>query len=173
MVKLSAGLAGTILDATALIDFQFLGAWDWLNIHYAPLYIAQEVLSSDRLTVDTRAAAAKHLCPVVLDSEDMLRCFMELGLEVPLLSSADRATLVLAQDRFLLCASDDGLVVRTCERLDIPYIRLLRLLKEMVRTDYRTVAQVKELAQQLIDDRGKYISPSVLQDWVQSLDRLK
>lgn len=40
---------GTILDATALIDFRWLDEWEWLQKHYSPLFIAQELLDSDRL----------------------------------------------------------------------------------------------------------------------------
>ncbi|MBD2186427.1 hypothetical protein [Aerosakkonema funiforme] len=45
---------GLILDATALIDFCWLEEWEWLQQQYSPLYIAQEVLDSDRLEVSSR-----------------------------------------------------------------------------------------------------------------------
>ncbi len=48
---------GTILDATALIDFRYLDEWEWLQRHYQPLYIAQEVLDSDHLEQSTRETA--------------------------------------------------------------------------------------------------------------------
>lgn len=48
-------LKGTILDATALIDFHWLDEWAWLEENYSPLYIAQEVLDSDRLELPTLA----------------------------------------------------------------------------------------------------------------------
>ncbi len=35
---------GTILDATAIIDFRWLNEWEWLKQNYSPLYVAQEVL---------------------------------------------------------------------------------------------------------------------------------
>ena len=47
-------LNGTILDATALIDFRWLDEWEWLKKYYSPLYIAQEVLDSDNLEPATR-----------------------------------------------------------------------------------------------------------------------
>jgi len=171
--ELSKSFDGIILDATALIDFEFLGDWDWLRTQYAPLYIAQEVLDLDNLTPSTRAAAAKYLTPISLDTEEMLRSLMLFGLEAPLLSLADRATLALAKHRFLLCASDDGLVVATCERYAIPYTRTLRLLSEMVKTHYKTVAQVKRAVQILIEKRGKHISKTVLRAWYQDLKEME
>ncbi|NJN74889.1 MAG: hypothetical protein HC799_19965 [Limnothrix sp. RL_2_0] len=164
-------LDGIILDATALIDFQFLGDWDWLKNNYAPLYIAQEVLDSDNLTPQTRSIAEKYLMPICLDTEEMFNSFMRFALEAPLLSIADRSTLALAQHRFLLCASDDGLMVKTCENHGIPYIRTLKLLSEMVRTKYKTVAQVKKYVQILMGQRGKHISQSVLRAWYDDLER--
>jgi len=167
---LSREFDGIILDATALIDFEFLGDWDWLKTHYAPLYIAQEVLDSDNLTAQTRSIALEHLTPICLDTEEMFNSFMRFGLEAPLLSEADRSTLALAQHRFLLCASDDGLMVATCEKYAIPYTRTLRLLSEMVKTKYKTVAQVKKDVQVLIEQRGKHISKSVLNGWYRDLE---
>ncbi|NJN74929.1 MAG: hypothetical protein HC799_20215 [Limnothrix sp. RL_2_0] len=169
MSEFSNSFEGVILDATALIDFEFLGDWDWLRERYAPLYIAQEVLDSDNLTFQTRTAAAKYLTPICLDTEEMFNSFMQFGLEAPLLSEADRSTLALAQHRFLLCASDDGLMVETCKKYAISYTRTLRLLSEMVKTKYKTVAQVKKDVQVLIDQRGKHISKSVLKAWYQDL----
>jgi hypothetical protein len=163
---------GIILDATALIDFVYLGDWQWLQSHYAPLYIAQEVLDSDLLESETRKVAQKYLTPIVLDTEEMFKSFMDFGGEFPLLSMADRSTLAIASHRFLLCASDDGLVVEACEKYQIPYIRALRFLTEMVKTNYKTVAQVKRDAQKLIDERGKHISPKVMRSWYQELSRL-
>ena len=170
MSDLSRDFDGIILDATALIDFEFLGDWDWLKTHYAPLYIAQEVLDSDNLTPQTRNTAAAYLTPICLDTEEMFASFMRFGLDAPLLSEADRSTLALAQHRFLLCASDDGLMVKTCERYAISYTRTLRLLSEMVKTKYKTVAQVKKDVQVLIDQRGKRISKSVLNGWYRDLE---
>jgi len=97
---------GMILDATALIDFVYLEEWGWLKQHYAPLYIAQEVLDSDNLESKTREAATKHLTPIVLDTEPMFQRLIDFLREAPLLSIADRSTLAIAQHRFLLCASD-------------------------------------------------------------------
>lgn len=170
MSDLSRDFDGIILDATALIDFEFLGDWDWLKTHYAPLYIAQEVLDSDNLTPQTRNTAAAYLTPICLDTEEMFASFMRFGLDAPLLSEADRSTLALAQHRFLLCASDDGLMVQTCEKYSIPYTRTLRLLSEMVKTKYKTVAQVKKDVQVLIEQRGKRISKSVLNGWYRGLE---
>ncbi len=164
MSEFSNSCEGVILDATALIDFEFLGDWDWLKTHYAPLYIAQEVLDSDNLTPQTRDTAAAYLTPICLDTEEMFASFMQFGLDAPLLSEADRSTLALAQHRFLLCASDDGLMVATCDRYSIPYTRTLRLLTEMVKTKYKTVVQV------LIEQRGKRISKSVLNVWYRDLE---
>lgn len=163
---------GIILDATALIDFVYLGDWQWLQSHYAPLYIAQEVLNSDQLELETREVAQKYLTPIPLDTEEMFKSFMDFGVEFPLLSMADRSTLAIASHRFLLCASDDGLVVEACEKYQIPYIRALRFLTEMVKTNYKTVAQVKRDAQKLIDERGKHISPKIIRSWYQELSRL-
>jgi hypothetical protein len=62
---------GTILDATALIDFYWLEEWGWLQKCYSPLFIAQEVLDSDRLEPATRQAATKYLGPLVLNTSEM------------------------------------------------------------------------------------------------------
>jgi hypothetical protein len=161
-----------ILDATALIDFVYLGNWDWLKTYYAPLYIAQEVLNSDNLEPQTKEAAAKHLTPIILDTEAMFQSLFDFSLEAPLLSIADRSTLAIAQHQLLLCASDDGLVVETCKKHSIPYIRTLRLLTEMVKTQYKTVAAVKTMAKMLIETRGKHISQQVIQTWHQELDTI-
>jgi hypothetical protein len=164
---------GMILDATALIDFVYLDDWDWLKNHYAPLYIAQELLDSDRLEPETRETAAQHLTAIVLDTEAMFVSFFNFAVEFPLLSIADRSTLALAQHRFLLCASDDGLVVEACKKHDIPCIRTLKLLTQMVKTKHKTVLQVKQAAQMLMETRGKYISTKVLKTWERDLNAIK
>lgn len=171
--EVSNPVEGMILDATALIDFVYLDDWDWLKNHYAPLYIAQELLDCDRLEPETREMAAQHLTAIVLDTEAMFVSFVNFAVEFPLLSIADRSTLALAQHRFLLCASDDGLVVETCQRYDIPYVRTLKLLTQMVRTRHKTVLQVKQAAQMLMETRGKYVSPKVLQVWERDLNAIE
>lgn len=164
-------LNGMILDATALIDFCWLNEWEWLKQHYSPLYIAQEVLDSDNLEVVTRQVADKHLIPLPLDTEAMFASFLEFGTKVPLLSEADRSTIAIARHRLLVCASDDGLVVETCETYGIVYTRTLRLLSEMVTTQHKTVAEVIDMANILIKDRGKHIKPSLLAIWQKSLQK--
>ncbi|MBC6477575.1 MAG: hypothetical protein GDA56_07085 [Hormoscilla sp. GM7CHS1pb] len=163
-------LNGTILDTTAIIDFRWLNEWEWLKQNYSPLYVAQEVLDSDNLELPTRQAASEHLMPLTLDSEEMFVSFLEFGTQAPLLSEADRSTLALARHRLLLCASDDGLVIETCEKYGITYTRMLRLLTEMVQTEHKTVAEVKAMVQILIRDRAKRISPAVLASWERSLE---
>ncbi|NEP10106.1 MAG: hypothetical protein F6K14_07795 [Symploca sp. SIO2C1] len=162
-------LNGTILDATAIIDFRWLNEWEWLQQHYSPLFIAQEVLDSDRLEVLTREAARRYLAPLTLDTEEMFASFVEFGRKAPLLSIADRSTIAIARHRLLLCASDDGLVVETCKIYDIAYTRTLRLLSQMVATQHKTVAQVITMADGLIKERGKHIAPVILADWRKSL----
>lgn len=75
---------GLILDATALIDFCWLNEWFWLQQQYSPLYIAQEVLDSDRLEVATKEAAMRYLEPIALDTEEMFLSFMEFRIKAPL-----------------------------------------------------------------------------------------
>ena len=162
-------LNGTILDATAIIDFRWLNEWEWLQQHYSPLFIAQELLDSDRLEVPTREAASKHLTSLTLDTEEMFASFLEFGVKALLLSIADRSTIAIARHRLLVCASDDGLVVETCKIYGIAYTRTLRLLSEMVATQHKTVAEVIRMADALIKERGKHISPEILADWRRSL----
>ncbi len=162
-------LNGTILDATALIDFRWLNEWDWLQQNHSPLFIAQEVLDSDRLEALTREAAGQYLTPLTLDTEEMFVSFLEFGTKVPLLSIADRSTIAIARHRLLVCASDDGLVVKTCKVYGIIYIRTLRLLSEMVVTKHKTVAQAIKMADALIKERGKHITPEILSDWKKNL----
>ena len=162
-------LNGTILDATALIDFRWLNEWEWLQKHYSPLYIAQEVLDSDNLEPTTRFSARKYLTPLSLDTSEMFASFLEFGSKVPLLSIADRSTIAIARHRLLVCASDDGLVVETCKAYGIAYKRTLRLLSEMVATQHKTAIDVMAMADTLIRERGKHIAPKILADWRKSL----
>lgn len=161
---------GIILDATALIDFCWLEEWEWLQQHYSPLYIAQEVLDSDRLEVSTRETARRYLEAIALDSAEMFLSFMEFQIKAPLLSEADRSTLALARHRFLLCISDDRRMIEVCEKYGIAYIRMLRLLSQMVQTRHRTVEEVIEMADILVNERGKWIAPTILESWKRSLD---
>jgi predicted nucleic acid-binding protein len=160
---------GLILDATALIDFCWLGEWEWLQQVYSPLFIAQEVLDSDRLELPTREAASRHLQPLALDTEEMFLSFMEFKLKAPLLSEADRSTLALARHRFLLCVSDDSRMITVCEEYKINYIRMLRLLGQMVQTGHRSIEEVIVMADTLVKDRGKWIAPAILESWKRSL----
>lgn len=116
---------GLILDATALIDFCWLNEWEWLQQQYSPLFIAQEVLDSDRLEEATRQAAIRYLEPLPLDTEEMFLSFVEFQRKSPLLSEADRSTLALARHRFLLCISDDSRMITVCQEYGITYIRML------------------------------------------------
>lgn len=125
---------GTILDATALIDFCWLNEWGWLQGYYSPLYISQELLDSDQLELPTREAASTYLTSLSLSTEEMFGSFLEFAVREPLLSIADRSTIAIAHHQLLICASDDGLVVETCKAYGIAYTRTLRLLKEMVET---------------------------------------
>jgi len=160
---------GLILDATALIDFCWLGEWEWLQQQYSPLFIAQEVLDSDRLELATRQAATQYLEPLALNTEEMFLSFMQFRVSSPLLSEADRSTLALARHRFLLCVSDDSLMIAICQNYGIAYIRMLRLLSQMVQTEHRTVEEVIVMADTLIKDRGKWIAEAILSDWKRSL----
>jgi hypothetical protein len=162
---------GTILDATALIDFCWLNEWGWLQQHYSPLYIAQEVLDSDQLELPTREAAKTYLTALNLSTEEMFASFLEFGAREPLLSAADRSTIAIARHQLLICASDDGLVVETCKTYNIAYTRTLRLFGEMVETKHKTVIEVTAMADTLIKERGKHISPKVLADWKQGLQQ--
>ena len=162
-------LEGTILDATALIDFLWLNEWEWFQKHYSPLYIAQEVLDSDNLEPATLQAARDYLEPLTLDTEEMFASFLEFGRKVPLLSIADRSTIAIARHRLLVCASDDALVVSTSDAYGIAYIRTLRLLSEMVATRHKTAKEVMAMADTLIQERGKHIAPRILAEWRKSL----
>lgn len=164
-------LNGTILDATALIDFCWLNEWGWLQQHYSPLYIAQEVLDSDQLELPTREAAKTYLTALNLSTEEMFASFLEFGATEPLLSDADRSTIAIARHQLLICASDDGLVVETCKAYSIAYVRTLRLFTSMVETAHKTVIEVTAMADMLIKERGKHISPKVLTDWTISLQK--
>lgn len=164
-----ASAIGLILDATALIDFCWLDEWEWLQQQYSPLFIAQEVLDSDRLEEATRAAATRYLEPLALDTEEMFLSFIEFQLKAPLLSEADRSTLALARHRFLLCVSDDSRMITVCEEYGISYIRMLRLLSQMVQTGHRSVEEVIVMADTLVKDRGKWIAPAILENWKRSL----
>lgn len=160
---------GLILDATALIDFCWLNEWEWLQQQYSPLFIAQEVLDSDRLEQSTRQAASKYLKPLALDTEEMFSTFMQFRVRSPLLSEADRSTLALARHRFLLCVSDDSLMITICQEYGITYIRMLRLLSQMVQTGHKVTEEVVVMADTLINDRGKWIASAILSDWKRSL----
>ncbi len=163
---------GTILDATALIDFCWLNEWEWLQKHYSPLYIAQELLDSDQLELDTRQTASQYLTPLNLETEEMFASFIEFRMRAPLLSIGDRSTLAIAYTHFLLCASDDGLLIEICQEYSIAYTRTLRLLKEMVQTGHKTAEQVIIMANVLIGERGKYVSPRVLTNWQSEVRKL-
>lgn len=165
-------LKGTILDATALIDFHWLDEWAWLEENYSPLYIAQEVLDSDRLELPTRQTARRVFTHLIHESEEVYASYLEFASQAPLLSTADRATIALARHQLLLCASDDGLVVETCQLYGIAYTRTLRLLSEMVKRQHKTVEKVIEMAETLIEDRGKRITSQVLENWKESLQQL-
>ena len=160
---------GLILDATALIDFCWLNEWEWLQQQYSPLVIAQEVLDSDRLEEATRQAATQYLEALALDTEEMFSSFIEFRLRTPLLSEADRSTLALARHRFLLCVSDDNLMLTICQEYGITYIRMLRLLSQMVQTGHRTAEEVIVMADTLVKDRGKWIAEAILENWKRSL----
>lgn len=164
-----SSLEGTILDATALIDFYWLDEWGWLQQWHGPLFIAQEVLDSDHLELATRQAATQHLEPLVLNTNEMFASFVEFRQSAPLLSEADRSTLAIARHRLLLCASDDGLVVEICQEYDIAYTRTLRLLTEMVQTGHKTLVEAIAMADALVKDRGKRIAPTILADWQKAL----
>jgi len=160
---------GTILDATALIDFRWLDEWDWLRTHYGPLFIAWEVLDADQLEPEERAIARAQLAPLHLDTQPMYADYASIGDRGPGLSSADRATLILAQHYRLTCATDDGRMVRECESGGIAFVRTLQLLSKMVEAGHRSTAEVLEMAEMLIGDRGKYVSERVLRRWKRSL----
>ena len=106
----------------------------------------------------------EFLSPLIHDSEEVYASYLEFASQAPLLSTADRATIALARHQLLLCASDDGLVVETCQLYGIAYTRTLRLLSEMVKRQHKTVEKVIEMAETLIEDRGKRITSQVLED---------
>ena len=117
----------------------------------------------------TLQTATQYLETLALDTEEMFSSFMEFRVSSPLLSEADRSTLALARHRLLLCVSDDSLMVTICKEYDIKYIRMLRLLSQMVQTGHKTVEEVIVMADTLIKERGKWISTAILEDWKRSL----
>ncbi|MEH1770321.1 MAG: hypothetical protein V7L27_13350 [Nostoc sp.] len=135
------------------------------------MYIAQELLDSDQLEPPTRQAANQYLTPVALSTEEMFASFLEFSVRAPLLSVADRSTIAIARHQLLICASDDGLVVETCKAYGVTYTRTLRLLTEMVKTGHKTVIEVTTMADSLIKERGKHISPKVLTDGTINLQK--
>ena len=161
---------GLILDATALIDFCWLGEWEWLQKQYSPLFIAQEVLDSDRLESTTQRAASQYLKPLTLNTEEMFSSFMEFQVISPLLSEADRSTLALARYQFLLCISDDNQMIKICKEYNIRYIRMLRLLSQMVESEHKTCKEAIDMVDTLIKDRRKWIAKEVVEKWKCSLN---
>ncbi|MBD2185804.1 hypothetical protein [Aerosakkonema funiforme] len=111
----------------------------------------------------------RYLEPIALDTEEMFLSFMEFRVKAPLLSEADRSTLALARHRVLLCVSDDRRMIEVCEEYGIAYIRMLRLLSQMVQTGHRTVEEVIEMADTLVNERGKWIAQTILSSWKRSL----
>lgn len=150
--------AGLILDASALVSFMHLQEWSWLKYHYRPLYITQELLQSEHLTPETRQAASRYLQPFVINSEDILASSIQLRTQYPLLSQAERATLAIALDRQLYCATDDALTSQVCQTLNIPWIHTLHLIEEMVQTGNKTPEKATNLVNTLVIQRQKWMS---------------
>lgn len=158
-----------ILDANALIDFHWLNEWTWLQENYSPLFISQDVLDVDNLNDRTRQSAIKYLHPLTLGTEEMYDLYRKFKQEFAPIAVADCSTLVIAKQLDFLCGTDDGKMLKICNKYQIKYTRTLRLLKEMYDTGYKTINQILEMKRILIEDRGKWISPQVLSEWQQSL----
>jgi hypothetical protein len=60
-------------------------------------------------------------------------------------------------------------MITVCEEYSITYIRMLRLLSQMVQTSHRTAQEVIVMADSLVKDRGKWIAATILSDWKRSL----
>lgn len=154
-----------ILDAQALIDFHWLDEWVWLKYHYSPLYISQEVLNWKQLRDDVRISGVKHLQLLTLDSDDMYKCYRELFQEFAPISPADCSTLVIAKKELLLCGTDEGKIISICKDHKISYTCTFMLLRKMVETQYKSSKQVLEITNYLIEKRGKWIRPQLLEKW--------
>jgi hypothetical protein len=81
------------------------------------------------------------------------------------IARADCSTLAIAKTQFLLCGTDDGKMIRICEKYTISYTRTLRLLKEMIETQHKSPDQILAMGRILVEERGKWIKPSLLEEW--------
>ncbi len=160
-----------ILDANALIDFHWLNEWEWLQDSYGPLFVSQDVLDFDKLNERTKETAIKYLQPIKLDTPEMYNLFSKYSREFAPIAIADCSTLAIAKHQKLLCGTDDGKMIKICNKYQINYTRTLRLLKEMSDTGCKTVRQVVQMKNILIDpnQRGKYVHPKILTEWQKSL----
>lgn len=158
-----------ILDANALIDFHWLKEWKWLQDHYSPLFVSQDVLDFDRLDESARESARKYLKPLTMDTIDIYELYRKFSQEFAPIATADCSTLAIAKHQKLLCGTDDGKMIKICNKYEINYTRTLRLLKEMADTGHKNVAEVLAMKKVLVEERGKWISPKVLLEWEQSL----
>jgi hypothetical protein len=160
---------GAILDASALIDFHWIGHWEWLEARHGPLYVSSELLASDALDLPTRASATRELVPRTLESGEQLGTFAALLAAEPGLSAADAATVALAHHLPLACITDDQVMVRVCRTRGVVVHRTLALLSEMVIGGYLTKQQAIAEADFLVNERGKWIAPRILGAWKASL----
>jgi hypothetical protein len=123
-----------ILDANALIDFHWLNEWAWLQENYSPLFVSQDVLDLDKLDESTKESAIKYLRPLTLDTEEMYDLYRKFKQEFTPIAIADCSTLAIAKQLHFLCGTDDGKMLKICNKYQIKYTRTLRLLKEMSDT---------------------------------------
>jgi hypothetical protein len=158
-----------ILDANALIDFHWLNEWSWLNEYYGPLFVSQEVLDLDKLKESTKESAIRHLQSLTLNTTELYAFYWKFSREFAPIALADCSTLAIAKCQKLLCGTDDGKMIKICEKYQINYTRTLRLLKEMSDTGYKTIDQILEMKRILVEERGKWIAPKILQEWENSL----
>ena len=160
---------GTVLDGSAIIDFHWLGEWDWLARHFGPLHVSTELLSSDVLGEPEKRSAAAHLTPLVLTAQ-AFQTVQQLRVEEPGLSLVDRATVALAIEGSLRCATDDDLLAAVCRKRDVLALGTLSLLRRVVETGHGTPAEVIGIVHGLMRERGKWISHQLFRRWEISLD---
>ena len=160
---------GAILDASALIDFHWIGHWEWLAARHGPLYVSSELLVSDALDLPTRETAARELLPRALETSEHWETFAGLLAAEPGLSTADAATVALALHLPFDCVTDDQVMVRVCRERGVGVYRTLALLGEMVTDTHLTQQEAIRAAEFLVNERGKWISPRILEAWKDSL----
>ena len=151
-----------IVDANVLIDYANTdpGVLKLVTSHIAPVHVPSVVLDEvDQLTIED----CSDLGIIIVDEPvDILLSAAE---KRGALSFEDHVCLLLAKERNWTCVSNDKPLHRACTDEEVPVMRGLRLMIDLVGAEQLNKEGALDIAEQIQQSNPKHITAEIIEEF--------